>query len=154
MLDVSEKGPSIKMQDSDLPPFKVPGNEELADLEAEIAFSRLQHSRRKLGGRPSSASKVRLRFGRSGPSTPKTPPIELHNSLESPPPPLEVGAFTTKTTKKDGAGGCFHHQNREKRRGRLLLTTIFNVFVLATTKCVSFFVATKSESFCHHQNRE
>jgi len=70
----------------------------------KTAFSRLQHSPRKLGGRPSSASKVRLRFRRRGPSTPKTPPIELQNSLESPPSPLKVGAFTTKTAKKDGAG--------------------------------------------------
>lgn len=35
LLDVSEKGSTFKMQYSDLPPFKVPGNEELADLEAE-----------------------------------------------------------------------------------------------------------------------
>jgi hypothetical protein len=43
--------------------------------------------------------------------------------------------------------GCCHHQNREKRRGRLFVTTIFDVFVLVTTKCGSFCVATKSESF-------
>ena len=35
LLDVSEKGSTFKIQYSDLPPFKVPGNEELADLEAE-----------------------------------------------------------------------------------------------------------------------
>ena len=35
LLEVSEKGSTFKMQYSDLPPFKVPGNEELADLEAE-----------------------------------------------------------------------------------------------------------------------
>jgi hypothetical protein len=35
LLDVSEKGSTFKMQYSDLPPFKIPGNEELADLEAE-----------------------------------------------------------------------------------------------------------------------
>ena len=49
--------------------------------------------------RLSSAPKIRA----TCPSTPKTPPIELQNSLESPPSPLKVGAFTTKTAKKDGA---------------------------------------------------
>jgi len=80
----------------------------------KTAFSRLQHSPRKLGGRPSSTSKVRLRFRRSGPSTLKNPPIELQNSLESPPSPLKVGAFTTKTAKKDGAGVLSPPKPREK----------------------------------------
>jgi hypothetical protein len=38
LLDESEKGSTFKMQYADLPPFKVPGNEELADLEAETCL--------------------------------------------------------------------------------------------------------------------
>ena len=47
----------------------------------KTAFSRLQHSPRKLGGRPSSTSKVRLRFRRSGPSTPTEVPAPSKGTL-------------------------------------------------------------------------
>jgi len=53
LLDVSEKGPTFKMQYSDLPPFKVPGNEELADLEAENCLQPPAVAFATKAGRPS-----------------------------------------------------------------------------------------------------